>query len=77
MWMHEGVGLGLMMLLFWTLVIAGIVFLIWFAIRMIDSRGVTPHGHVEETALDVLKKRYAKGEIDHEQYEEMKRDLEE
>ena len=28
-----------------------------------------------ETALDILKKRYAKGEITQEQFEEMKKNL--
>ncbi|MEJ2637750.1 MAG: SHOCT domain-containing protein [Calditrichia bacterium] len=35
------------------------------------------NGHISsgESPLDVLKKRYARGEISREQYEEMKRDL--
>ena len=36
------------------------------------------HGKAEqdvETALDILKKRYARGEISREDFEQMKRDL--
>jgi putative membrane protein len=33
-------------------------------------------GYPQETALDILKKRYAKGEISKEDFDRMKRDLE-
>lgn len=50
----------------WVLVIAGAV---WLARRM----GVV--GPARETPLDILKARYARGEISAEQFEEMKRRL--
>ena len=54
------------MLLFWILVIYGIVMLV--------KRSPTSAG--KNTALDILKERYAKGEITKEQFEGMKKDLE-
>lgn len=56
-------------LVFWALIVGGIVLLvIWFA-RNSGRTGLTaPSG---DGALEILKMRYAKGEITKEQYEEM------
>ncbi len=59
------------MLLFWALIIVGIIAVIrWAGARSVPS----PRG-AGETALEILKRRYASGEITREQYEAMKRDI--
>jgi putative membrane protein len=64
-----GFGGGIFMILFWILVIIGIVILIKFVTGGIKRND----GH--ESPLDVLKKRYARGEISKEEFEAKKRDL--
>jgi len=57
----------------WILLLIVIVVLIWFLVRGSGTGGFqsTPR----ETPLDILKKRYARGEITKEQFDEMKKDL--
>lgn len=68
---HGGImGWGwLLMVPFWALVIFGAVILF----RRIASGDA---GGTRRTPLDILKERYARGEIGKEEYEEKKRDIE-
>ena len=57
------------MIIFWGLIILGLIFLIQWLV------GITKATKVEESALDILKKRYARGEINKEEFEQKKKDL--
>lgn len=66
-WM--GGFMGLFAILFWALVIVGIVLVVrWLMAR---SHPAQPG----ESALGILEKRYALGEIDRETFERMRRDI--
>jgi putative membrane protein len=62
----------LMMFVFWILIIVGIVFLIRWLIESSRPGGPVVKG---EAPMDILKQRYAKGEITKEQFDQMKKDL--
>lgn len=71
-----GYGLGsfgmlfgwVFMIVFWALVIWGIVaFVQWLAKQGSEKK--------EDTAMDILKERYAKGEMTKEEFESKKKDL--
>ena len=62
---------GPLMILIWVLVIAAVVVLVkWMADRSTDGRAR------DNTPLEILRERYARGEIDKQEYEQKKRDLE-
>ena len=74
-WGYGGWGGWLMwggMIVFWGLIIWGIVALV----RRTGGAGCcgAEHQH-SESALEILKKRYAKGEIGKEEFEEKKKTL--
>ncbi len=75
-----GMGYGMMggfgfllMIIFWLLIVALIVLLI----RRLVSSGHTGISSPPQadSALEILKKRYARGEIDKEEFEAKKKDL--
>ena len=59
--------------IFFILIIIGVIFLIVWIVKRATHSGI--EDKTGSKALEVLKERYAKGEITKEQYESMKRDL--
>ncbi len=68
-----GMGMMLMMLVFWGLIIGGLVVLV----RWLTGQGGAGGGGAgrADRALEILRERYARGEIDREEFESRKRDL--
>jgi len=60
---------GWMMIIWWILIIALVV----VVIRALMKK--THKQDANETPMDILKRRYANGEIDKEEFEERKREL--
>jgi len=67
-WGGLGIFSWLLMLLFWILVVLGVVVLV----RYLYQSG---QGKEDRTPLDILKERYARGEINKKEFEEKKKDL--
>lgn len=70
MWMWGAGGLVMMtiMVVFWTVLITGLVLLIRWLVR--QARDARP-----DSALQILRERYARGEINRDEFEARKRDL--
>ena len=69
-----GIGGLLLMVLFWIVLIAGAVWLIKMIFSGTSNRPGEDSGK-NENAIDILNKRYARGELEREDYERMKADL--
>lgn len=70
-WMHEMGWWGMgWMWIFWILVLVGLVFLIrWLVLSS------TSGNRSKDTPEEILKRRYARGEITQEEYQRMLKDL--
>jgi putative membrane protein len=76
---HEGMGWWMLIgsvwfVLFWTLAT-------WFIVSLVSrqdaGRGERSHPETprDEAPIEIVKRRYARGEISHEEYEQMRREL--
>lgn len=63
-------GMWILGFIFWILILVGLILLIKY---LWEGSGI--RGGSQESALEVLKKRYARGEISKEEFEEKKKDL--
>lgn len=64
---------GILMIVFWVLILVGLIFLIRWLIQSTGRDKTTGNG--SNRALEILKERYARGEIDKEEFESKKKDL--
>lgn len=69
MWEGHGFGGGFMGF-FWLI---ALVLIVWAVIALVKSGSNT--GSNEQKPLDLLKERYARGEIDKEEFEQKRKDL--
>lgn len=75
--MGYGYGMGwfgpILTIAFWIAVIVGVVFLIRWLV--VSTRTASHRAPAEDSALEILKKRYARGEINRQEFEEKRKDL--
>ncbi len=72
-WMGVGMlfnfllGLGLL-----ALVVVGVI----FAVRwLVPASGESPRGHSRDDALEIVRTRYARGEISQDEFDRLRREL--
>ncbi len=73
--MGDGSGMwfgGGFMWIFWILLI---VVIVW-VIKAASGSGTGSNNNIEESPLEILKKRYARGEIDEAEFERRRKELE-
>lgn len=76
-WEMHGVApwWGIVMGIVWILVAVGVIFLLVSLLRVGQTRQ-TAGGPPEDRALQILRERYARGELTEEQYDAMRHKLE-
>lgn len=71
---HNMYGYGWGMGWGWVISLIILVIIVWLVVKAINQNR-TPHHPENNTPLDILKERYARGEIDKQEFQERKKDL--
>jgi putative membrane protein len=72
--MNEFGGHGWGMGWWWIIVLIIVVAVIWIVVKSMNRNSTTSQ-ESKKTALEILKERYAKGEIDKQEFEDLKKEL--
>ena len=73
--MHGFGGMGFGMGWWWIIGVILVAAIIWAVIRSTGQSNNLNNTTNQKSALDILNERYARGEIDKEEYEMKKKDL--
>jgi len=79
MWGMGGFGMMIMMIFFWAIIIIGAILIIrYFTSGHVGMASSQSTGQItrERDPLEILRERYANGEIETNEFEERKRTLE-
>ena len=68
-----GGGMGIVMIIFWIVLTGALILLVSGAVNSI--RRSSKDDNQPQTPLEILKQRYARGEIDRDEYEDKRRTL--
>jgi putative membrane protein len=71
----SGWGMGFIGPLLTILIVGGLIFLIIYLVNHTKGRSYSSSNSPEDRSLEILKERYAQGEIDDEEYERRNRML--
>jgi len=71
-----GYGHGIGMGWWWIIGLIIVVVVVWAIVKGLNQNNQSAANQsTKKSALDILKERYARGEIDKEEFEERKKDL--
>jgi putative membrane protein len=59
----------------WIIGLIIVIAVVWMVVKGMNQSNSPGNQPEKKSALDILKERYAKGEIDKQEYEEPKKDL--
>ena len=68
-------GMGMGMGWWWIIGLIVIIAVVWAVVKGMNQSNSPGNQPERKSALDILKERYAKGEIDKQEFDERKKDL--